>query len=121
MCPRPPRFSRTYPLFPHTTLCLSRGCYRATFNDEHGAEQVIATTQFEATDARRAFPCWDEPDFKAVFAITLDVDPALFAVSNASITSEEVVDGRRRVRFADTMVLSTYLVAFIVEIGRAHV
>ena len=38
-----------------------------------GREQVIATTQFEATDARRAFPCWDEPDFKASFGVTLNV------------------------------------------------
>ncbi len=50
------------------------GFYRSTFRDADGAEQVIATTQFEATDARRAFPCWDEPDFKATFAVTLIVD-----------------------------------------------
>ena len=48
-----------------------RGFYRSTFTDDDGVERVIATTQFEATDARRAFPCWDEPDCKAVFAITL--------------------------------------------------
>ena len=50
------------------------GFYRSTFTDTDGEQQVIATTQFEATDARRAFPCWDEPDFKAVFAVTLVVD-----------------------------------------------
>ena len=91
-----------------------RGFYRSTFVGEDGSEQVIATTQFEATDARRAFPCWDEPDLKAVFSITLDVDPALAAVSNAAIESEEDVEGRRVVRFADTMPMSTYLVAFVV-------
>ena len=48
-----------------------RGFYRSTFTDDDGVERVIATTQFEATDARRAFPCWDEPDLKARFAITL--------------------------------------------------
>ncbi len=91
-----------------------RGFYRSTFTDESGAERVIATTQFEATDARRAFPCWDEPDQKASFAITLVVDDDLVAVSNAAPVSDEVVDGRRRVQFAETMVMSTYLVAFIV-------
>jgi puromycin-sensitive aminopeptidase len=94
-----------------------RGFYRSTFVDTDGVEQTIATTQFEATDARRAFPCWDEPEFKASFAVTLVVDADLFAVSNAA-EIERVPDaaraGKHRVRFADTMVMSTYLVAFIV-------
>ena len=51
-----------------------RGFYRSTFRDEEGVERVIATTQFESTDARRAFPCWDEPDRKAVFSVTLEVE-----------------------------------------------
>ena len=44
------------------------GFYRSTFTDDDGVTHTIATTQFEATDARRAFPCFDEPDRKAVFA-----------------------------------------------------
>src|SRR5690606_15747608 len=92
-----------------------RGFYRSTFTDSSGEEQVIATTQFEATDARRAFPCWDEPDLKAVFSVTLVVDADLAALSNASELSREPrAAGKRVVRFADTMVMSTYLVAFIV-------
>jgi puromycin-sensitive aminopeptidase len=91
------------------------GFYRSTFTDVDGNEQVIATTQFEATDARRAFPCWDEPDFKAVFAITLVVPDHLFAVSNmAEISREDVGDGKVRIRYGDSMVMSTYLVAFVV-------
>ncbi len=91
------------------------GFYRSTFTDADGVEQVIATTQFEATDARRAFPCWDEPDFKAVFAVTLAVDADLAAVSNASETARSVrEDGKHVVTFADSMKMSTYLVAFIV-------
>jgi len=91
------------------------GFYRSTFTDDDGVEQVIATTQFEATDARRAFPCWDEPDFKAVFGITLAVPAELTAVSNAAEVSRSPRDdGRHVVRFADTMSMSTYLVAFIV-------
>jgi puromycin-sensitive aminopeptidase len=94
-----------------------RGFYRSTFTDTDGVEQVIATTQFEATDARRAFPCWDEPDHKASFAISLIVDEDLFAVSNASERSRVPAPdriGKHLVRFAETIVMSTYLVAFVV-------
>ncbi len=92
-----------------------RGFYRSTFTDESGGEQVIATTQFEAADARRAFPCWDEPDFKAVFSITLIVQEELTAISNMSeLDRRPRGDGAVVVRFADTPVMSTYLVAFVV-------
>ncbi len=92
-----------------------RGFYRSTYTAADGAEKVIATTQLESTDARRAFPCWDEPDIKATFGITLVVDEGLSAVSNARIVSEEPVgEGKRAVRFADTMIMPTYLVALIV-------
>lgn len=91
------------------------GFYRSTFTGEAGTEQVIATTQFEATDARRAFPCWDEPEAKAVFSVTLVVPDHLTALANAAEAGREPAgDGRVAVRFADTMVMSTYLVAFIV-------
>ncbi len=91
------------------------GFYRSTFSDEAGVEHVIATTQMESTDARRAFPCWDEPELKATFEVTLVVDDALAAFSNGSVVEETPeAGGKRRVRFAPTMVMSTYLVAFIV-------
>jgi puromycin-sensitive aminopeptidase len=91
------------------------GFYRSVFRDEQGQSHVIATTQFESTDARRAFPCFDEPDFKAVFGVTLMVPENLFAVSNAPIVEETpAAQGLRKVVFADTMKMSTYLVAFIV-------
>lgn len=92
-----------------------RGFYRSTYRDADGTERVIATTQMQSTDCRRAFPCWDEPDFKAVFAVTLVVQPDLLAVSNGSETGREPLpDGRVAIRFADTMVMSSYLVAFVV-------
>jgi puromycin-sensitive aminopeptidase len=92
-----------------------RGFYRSSFVDDEGTEQVLATTQFEATDARRAFPCWDEPDFKATFSITMVVDDPLTVVSNARETrSTPAGNGQRRVEFATTMPISTYLVAFVV-------
>ena len=90
------------------------GFYRSTFKDEAGVEHTIATTQMESTDARRAFPCWDEPEFKASFGITLKVPEDQFAMSNGAEISNEVFGGVRTVSFADTMVMSTYLVAFIV-------
>ena len=91
-----------------------RGFYRSTYSAADGTKRTMAATQFEATDARRAFPCWDEPDFKAVFAVTLAIDPELTALSNAAVLSEEVRSGKKLVRFADTMTMSTYLVAFLV-------
>ncbi len=91
-----------------------RGFYRSTYKDEAGRTHTLAATQFEATDARRAFPCWDEPAFKAVFASTLVIDPALVALSNTAIKEEKVQGGRKVVRFADTIPMSTYLVAYVV-------
>lgn len=91
-----------------------RGFYRSTYRDPTGTTRLLAATQFEATDARRAFPCWDEPAFKAVFATTLIVDAAATVVSNSAIVAEEPLGGRKRVRFADTIPMSTYLVAFVV-------
>src|SRR4029077_1158043 len=66
------------------------GFYRSTYKDAAGAAHTLAATQFEATDARRAFPCWDEPAFKAVFASTLVIDPALTAVSNTAPREEKI-------------------------------
>ena len=94
---------------------LLHGFYRSTFTDVDGGRQVIATTQFEATDARRAFPCWDEPDFKAVFAVTLVVPDHLIAVSNGQEVSRANAGPRKvAVTFADTIPISTYLVAFVI-------
>jgi puromycin-sensitive aminopeptidase len=90
------------------------GFYRSRFTDGEGVEQTIASTQFEATDARRAFPCWDEPDLKAVFSVTLVVPEDLVAVSNTRELGREVANGKATVRFADTMKMSTYLVAMVV-------
>src|SRR5438067_4567086 len=103
-----------------------KGFYRSTFtmpsNDApDGVERVIGTTQMEPTDARLAFPCWDEPDFKAVFAVTLVVDDGLLAVSNGGeIARTALPDGRVELQFADTIPMSTYLVAFVVGPLVAH-
>lgn len=108
---------------PHTLEVAFRGAlneklagfYRSTFTDEAGRRHAIATTQLQSTDARRAFPCFDEPAFKATFSVTLVVPQDLLAVSNAPAVAEEPAGpGRKRVRFARTMPMSTYLVAFVV-------
>jgi puromycin-sensitive aminopeptidase len=92
-----------------------RGFYRSTFVDAEGITQTIATTQMQATDCRRGFPCWDEPDFKAVFAVTLVVPDHLVAISGypeASRTS--VGNGKVAVSFKDSMIMSSYLIAFVI-------
>jgi puromycin-sensitive aminopeptidase len=84
-----------------------RGLYRAG---------PLAVTQFEAADARRLFPCFDEPDFKAVWRLSVSgVPDGAVALSNGVATRDEP-DGRggRRVTFAPTPPLSSYLVALIV-------
>ncbi len=91
------------------------GFYRSTFTDDDGVSHTIATTQFESAHARRAFPCFDEPAFKASYGVTLVVPEDQFAVSNGpTLSDENLGDGRRKIVFEDTMVMSTYLVAFIV-------
>src|SRR5215203_2632993 len=91
------------------------GFYRSTYRDTNGEEQIIATTQFEPTDARHAFPCWDEPDLKATYQLALEIPSNLTAISNTAIESEtELGGGRTRVQFGRTMKMSTYLVAYVV-------
>ena len=91
------------------------GFYLSTYRDLSGHERRIGTTHFEATDARRAFPCWDEPDLKAPWSITLVVADGLTALSNGpEISRETQGDGLVRVTFAETMAMSSYLVAYIV-------
>jgi alanyl aminopeptidase len=84
-----------------------------------------AMTQFEATSARRTFPCFDEPGFKVPWQLTLLVPRSLVALSNTPIVSEtDAADGMKLVRFAETRPLPSYLVAFAVgpwetvELGR---
>ena len=92
-----------------------RGFYRSEFVDEDGKKHTIATTQFESTHARRAFPCFDEPLFKATFDISLIVPKDQYVVSNSPIISQvNQGDFTKKIDFEKTMKMSTYLVAFIV-------
>jgi puromycin-sensitive aminopeptidase len=90
------------------------GFYRSSYQ-HNGQEHWLATTQLEAIHAREAFICIDEPAAKAVFNISLTVPQELTAISNAAIVREHKLEhGRKRVEFAPTPRMSTYLVAYLV-------
>ena len=93
-----------------------KGFYRSFWHDAQGNKHVIATTQFESTDARSAFPCFDEPAFKARFRVQLVIPEHLQAISNGRLLFETKVAGagKRIWQFEPTMKMSTYLVCFIV-------
>ncbi len=77
------------------------------------ARKVMLGTQFEATDARRFFPCWDEPAFRSRFQLTVVVPENWLAVSNMPIESEQKIAGGKEVRFAPTPPMSSYLNVFV--------
>jgi aminopeptidase N len=88
-----------------------RGFYLA-----HTKERNYATTQFESTDARRAFPSLDEPAYKATFDITIIADKGDTAISNGAIASDTPGpgEGKHTIQFATSPKMSTYLVAMAV-------
>jgi aminopeptidase N len=88
-----------------------RGLYLG--KDDQGRK--YAATQFESTDARRAFPSFDEPDYKATFDITAVADKGLVAISNQKVVSDTAGPGdKHTVRFATTAKMSSYLAALVV-------
>ena len=89
---------------------LLAGLYQSRFTTPDGEKRLLVTTQFEATDARRVFPCWDEPSAKATFSLTLAVPKDLVALSNMPAIGEKLLkDGMKAVTFAKTPRMSTYL------------
>ena len=91
-----------------------KGLYQSVYRDADGNEHLIATSQCQSTDARRVLPCWDEPDFKATYQTTMVVPGSLEAYSNTSeVERVSLADGRVEFRFAPTMKMSSYLLAFI--------
>ena len=88
------------------------GFYRSKYTHQ-GETRFIAVTQFEESDARRAFPCMDHPAKKATFDIEIDIDDQLVAISNGAVKKEARLDhGKKRITFAQTPKMSTYLVFF---------
>jgi puromycin-sensitive aminopeptidase len=101
--------------FDGTLNDLLCGFYRSSFVDDEGVKHTIATTQFENSDARRCFPCWDEPAFKATYQVNLTIPSHLAAYSNSPLVSDtDLGNGQRALAFSPTMKMSTYLVAFVV-------
>ncbi|ONK59336.1 uncharacterized protein A4U43_C08F5390 [Asparagus officinalis] len=90
-----------------------RGFYRSTY-EYNGEKKNMAVTQFESVDARRCFPCWDEPAFKANFKISLAVPTELVALSNMPVIEEKVDGPVKTLYFEESPVMSTYLVAMVV-------
>uniref|UniRef100_A0A665U0B7 Aminopeptidase n=1 Tax=Echeneis naucrates TaxID=173247 RepID=A0A665U0B7_ECHNA len=94
-----------------------KGFYRSKYTTSAGDVRYAAVTQFEATDARRAFPCWDEPAIKATFDITLIVPKDRVALSNMNVIDRKPYpddENLVEVKFATTPIMSTYLVAFVI-------
>src|SRR5213075_3539058 len=75
--------------------------------------KTMLGSQFEATDARRFFPCWDEPVFRARFQLIVVVPKNWLAVSNMPVESEKKIAGGKEVRFAPTPPMSSYLNVFV--------
>lgn len=93
------------------------GFYRSSYKDSSGNTRWLATTQFSPINARRAFPCWDEPSFKAVFNITLGRHKSMTSLSNMQIFLTTPIKDREDWvwdHYESTLKMSTYLLAFIV-------
>jgi len=84
----------------------AKGLYRLKVSDEW-----YAFTQFEAIDAREAFPCWDEPSFKIPYRMTLTVPEVFAAITNTPEGGTTVKDGMRTIAFKPTRPLPSYLLA----------
>ncbi|XP_011304312.1 puromycin-sensitive aminopeptidase isoform X2 [Fopius arisanus] len=91
-----------------------KGLYRSKHIGADGSAKYTAVTQFEPTDARRCFPCWDEPSLKAMFDITLNVPAGLTALSNMPVERIEKKNDLETIKFQKSPIMSTYLVAVVV-------
>ncbi|XP_068428480.1 aminopeptidase Ey-like isoform X2 [Clinocottus analis] len=115
----PLKANSTYELFTEFVGELADdlgGFYRSEYLED-GVEKVVATTQMQPTDARKAFPCFDEPAMKAVFHMTLIHPHETVALSNSTDPVNITVNGQNWIQtsFEPTEIMSTYLLAFVVS------
>jgi len=114
---------KSYVIKMHYTAYLKdnlKGFYRSVYKDRTtGSQEYIAVTQFQPTDARRAFPCFDEPGIKATYQVSLGRRRDMSSMSNMPIVSEgEAMEGTSEYvwdRYQQSVKMSTYLVAFVVS------
>ncbi|XP_069993736.1 aminopeptidase N isoform X1 [Penaeus vannamei] len=94
------------------------GFYRSTYKAEDGSDRLIASTQFQPTDARRAFPCFDEPGMKATFEVYLGREEGMSSISNMPKFESIPIEGQPGWvwdHFNTSVPMSTYLVAFVIS------
>ncbi|KAK7075270.1 hypothetical protein SK128_014550 [Halocaridina rubra] len=95
-----------------------RGFYRSSYKKENGHTSWVAATQFQSTDARRAFPCFDEPGLKATFKIFLARETHMKALSNMPLVKSTPIENQPGWwwdEFEKSVPMSTYLVAFYIS------
>ncbi len=107
------RFAAPVPAGEASLSLTFRGVVSPGLRGLYRAGPGLVATQFEAADARRVFPCFDEPSFKAPWRLTVEAPADVLVLSNGSPVAEEARGGRRRVTFAETPPLPTYLVALV--------
>jgi len=89
------------------------GLHYARYQEEgSSAKKIMLGTDMEPSDARRMFPCWDEPSFRAKFRLTATVPANFTAVSNMPVESERKTSGGKEVRFVETPPMASYLIVF---------
>ncbi|XP_042862506.1 aminopeptidase N-like [Penaeus japonicus] len=121
------RQGNTYLLSMHFRSMLgnaTKGFFVTTYKDREGNERKVAATQFWPADARRAFPCFDEPEMKATFDVYLARDVNMTAISNMPLVRSTPVHGWEGWvwdQFATSFNMSTYLVAFVISDYRHRV
>ncbi len=90
-----------------------RGFYKSSY-EVNGKKKIMATTQFEATDARRCFPCFDEPALKATFSVSFVIPKELTGISNMPIKEDIKQGNKKKLVFEQSPIMSTYLLAFLI-------